>query len=302
MPFHLPFGNRSIQIDPLPEISVSRCEDTFARFLRPLAPGAAGQPLLHVRHTYSDTDALIARLEQPFYDDAPWRIYHQQGSCYYINNNFDYHPRSVLGIMERRSDGHELIWHVHPDNRVYYRDRFRLRGITGLGYDQVFLVSLLPSIRAFLLHSSGCILDGKGLAFVGASGAGKSTTAQMLSHELAILSDDRNLVRFEGGQPMLEATWIHGSFGDIHPGSAPLHRVYFLEKSDTFFIRPVEAIMDRLQLLFPRVVRGLVPAGWWDRTLDLVTKLIHMPLFFRLGFSPHDSMVERLREHVAGVD
>ncbi len=66
--------------------------------------------------------------------------------------------------------------------------------------DQIWLAPLLADRNAVLLHSSAAIINGKGLVFVGHSGAGKTTTMNLLKQaqiennlDIQILCDDRNV-------------------------------------------------------------------------------------------------------------
>ena len=82
------------------------------------------------------------------------------------------------------------------------------------------------------LHACGVIDGGRGLLFIGNSGDGKTTTARLWQNETAeIVSDDRVIVRAENGGWTMYGTPWHGEADICSAASAPLHRIYVLDKS-----------------------------------------------------------------------
>ncbi len=77
---------------------------------------------------------------------------------------------------------------------------------------------------AALMHASGVIRGGAGFLFVGASGAGKSTVAD-LSQDDTVINDEVCLVEFGGGGPVLHSTPFNGLYRRKQAGRAPLRAV-----------------------------------------------------------------------------
>ncbi len=67
-------------------------------------------------------------------------------------------------------------------------------------FDEVVFLARLSRERGVLVHACGLALGGRGLLFLGTSGAGKSTTARLWKERggVTILSDDRIVIRAEG--------------------------------------------------------------------------------------------------------
>jgi hypothetical protein len=108
------------------------------------------------------------------------------------------------------------------------------QGLWPLEYplDELIVQGLLARGRGAEIHACG-IADssGRGLLFVGQSGAGKTTMARLweASTDTKILSDDRVILRRVGGRLTMYGTPWHGEAALAEPASAPLTGVYFLE-------------------------------------------------------------------------
>jgi hypothetical protein len=143
------------------------------------------------------------------------------------------------------------------------------------------ILAVLLRQRGFLvLHASSVVVNDVGIAFIGNSGAGKSTTAQAFHRQgYAVLTDDVMVVQLDGDRPMavpgypLIKLWpesatatgyapdslpcIHGfstkrshqltsGFGQ---SAVPLQRIYLLDEGDAHRIVPLNASDACLALL-----------------------------------------------------
>lgn len=159
-----------------------------------------------------------------------------------------------------------------------------LHSLTLFPTDQILLARLLSDRQACYLHASGLSVGGQGLLFVGHSEAGKSTMATMLRGEGEILCDDRVIVRRWPEGFRIHGTWSHGDVPHVSAGDAPLRAILLLEKSDTNVLDPVvdrKEIVRRLPLF---LIKPLVTADWWEKTLDLVEKIAREVPVYRLRF------------------
>lgn len=109
-------------------------------------------------------------------------------------------------------------------DRAYYPLEYPL--------DELIMVHLLAQGRGVELHACGVVdAEGVGRLFVGASGAGKSTTSRLWLHEpgVRVLSDDRIVVRRgEDGRLWMHGTPWHGDAELARPERAPLSALYLL--------------------------------------------------------------------------
>ena len=161
----------------------------------------------------------------------------------------------------------------HSEGTIYRRADFFERGnlgsLTTFPSDQILLARLLADRQGCYLHASGIIVDGKGLLFVGHSEAGKSTMLKMLRGHGEILCDDRIIVRRWPDGFRIHGTWSHGELPDVSPASAPLRAILFLEKATTNELIPITDTRERLGGVLSHVIKPLVTADWWEKTLDL---------------------------------
>ena len=98
-----------------------------------------------------------------------------------------------------------------------------------------------------LVHSAGVIRDGRGYLFVGESGAGKSTVAE-LSSDHHVLNDEIVMVTPDlagapsgnlSGNLSLRGTPFNGFFTGKQPGSAPLVAIFLLAHGPAHRVRDV---------------------------------------------------------------
>lgn len=101
-----------------------------------------------------------------------------------------------------------------------------------------FLRSLISSLLiregGLMLHSAGLLKGGKAWLFPGVSGAGKSTLSKLAAAAGAeVISDEINMLRFEGGRPM-----VYGSpfWGEMRAGGRrgrwPLGGLFLPKKAE----------------------------------------------------------------------
>lgn len=115
----------------------------------------------------------------------------------------------------------------------------------------------LPARQTFVLHAAVVAHGGRGYAFAGKSGVGKSTHARQWrdTQGAVILNGDKPLIRQEGqGYRAYGTPWC-GKEGWHANASIPLAALCFLEQSPQNHIRPLgrREALEKLcpQLLFP---------------------------------------------------
>ena len=188
----------------------------------------------------------------------------------------------------------------HSTGSIYCGpDFYNGRGLPSLTMfpsDQILLARLLADRQGCYLHSAGIIVDGKGLLFVGHSEAGKSTMMKLLRGHGEILCDDRIIVRRWPEGFRIHGTWSHGELPDVSPASAPLRAIFFLEKASTNELIPITDRRERLGELLSHVIKPLVTADWWEKTLDLAAKIADEVPAYRVRFDKSGGIVDLLKQ------
>lgn len=158
------------------------------------------------------------------------------------------------------------------------------------------MMARLPLLGGLPLHSAGVVLDGRGLAFFGPSGAGKTTLAGTCP--ATVLSDELVAVEPHGDDvPWLVRSgfWGEGK-GEGRPTGAPLAALVSLGRGPAYRLEtlpPVEAA---------RRIIGALPVPLapplWSRALAVVADLVSRIPVYRLEWSmdepPWDSLARDL--------
>jgi len=168
--------------------------------------------------------------------------------------------------------------------------------------DEVLVIHLLSRGMGLLFHACGLEVDGQGLLFVGASGAGKSTTARLWrsAPEAAILSDDRVIVRRWQDRYWACGTPWSGDAGVALARGVPLRHIFLLKHGPCNELRDLsraEAAAQIMRCVFPT---------YWDRegmefSLEFLAGLIQAIPCHELSFVPDRSAVRFVRQVMAQI-
>jgi len=278
-------------------------ERTFGGKFRCFEVARPGDDTVLIRHRFAMPRMDRLRLGREVYRRPPWAIYSEAGTWAYLR------------ISARREDPrvHQvaLFNAGHTRGKIYTPWpsgflRGGLHALTLMSTDQILLARLLADRQGCILHSAAAILEGKGFLFAGHSGAGKSTTANMLAGNAEILCDDRNIVRRWPSGFRVYGTWSHGDVPSVSAASAPLRAILFLRQaSENRLVRLVEC-REILGRLLGCLVRPLVTADWWEKNLSLVGTMAREIPCYEMQFDGTGQIVphlERLaREEAKSAD
>lgn len=163
--------------------------------------------------------------------------------------------------------------------------------------DEVLMVNLLARGRGIEIHGCGLIDQEEGLMFVGCSGAGKSTMANLWRRHsgITILSDDRLIIRQSEGQTWLYGTPWHGDARVSSPERTHLKKIFFLKKASRNSITPLRRADTATRLLvcsFPTFYdrRGM------EYTVNLCDQISASVPAFELGVLPEDGVIDFIRQ------
>ena len=162
--------------------------------------------------------------------------------------------------------------------------------------DEVLMVQLLSQGRGLLVHACGVKYKEKGFLFVGSSGAGKSTMANIWKNQKGaiILSDDRIVIRKIGTQFFIFGTPWHGEAKMCSPESVPLEKIFFLARAQDNVIKRLAVTEAASRLLVCAFVT------FWDKqgmgfSLDFCNQLASAGLCRELGFVPEASVLDYIK-------
>ena len=256
-----------------------------------------GVDTIIIRHHFGLPDLNGQNLGKEVYRKPPWAIYKKGDSWIYT------------GIFPTRGD--ESIYtvavfnHAHTRVRIYNdqtrEESFRkgdLHSLTLFSTDQILLARILADREGCYLHSSGVILDGNGLLFVGHSDAGKSTIATMLRGKTELLCDDRNIVRRLTEGYKVYGTWSHGDLPDVSPSSAPLKAILFLEQAPENRLIPLDNRKEITRRLLACLIKPFETTAWWDKTLSLVEKMAREVPCYVLKFDKSGDVVDLIGDEL----
>jgi MoaA/NifB/PqqE/SkfB family radical SAM enzyme len=254
-----------------------------------------GKDTVSIRHHFGLPDLENKDLGQEFYRQRPWAIYKNNGSWIY------------LGIYPKRNDkrlNRIAIFNSNHNHARIFNDNLgeknflkgNLLALTLFASDQIFIARILADRQGLYLHSCGVNLKGRGLLFIGHSGAGKSTMAKILKGKAEILCDDRIIVRNTQDGFKIYGTWSHGEVPEVSAGSAPLRKILFLEKAK---VNQAILMTDKQEItkrLLACLVKPLVTRDWWEKTLSSVDKIVQAIPCYVLKFDKNKKIVELLKQ------
>ncbi len=244
-------------------------------------------------HHFSFPDLVVDCSWEQIYHKPPWAIYK-------TDNGWTY-----LGIAPKPDDPalHRVVFfnHDHTFGHIYNPDAelFRQGNLQTLSLfptDQIWLARVLADRQGCYFHAAGMILDGQGFLFVGHSEAGKSTLVTMLQDDGEILCDDRIIVRRWPEGFKIHGTWSHGDVPIVSPNSAPLRAIFLLEQAPHNKLIPVTDRREIVRTLPFFIVKPLVTADWWEKTLDLVGQIAREVPVYRLQFDKSGGVRQVLKE------
>jgi len=158
---------------------------------------------------------------------------------------------------------------------------------------ELLMINYLAQGRGVIVHACGIEKEGEGFLFIGESGAGKSTMANLWNTDggIEILSDDRIIVRKSAEGFRMYGTPWHGEAHFVSPRAVKLKEIFFLRHAGQNEIHPlnsVEAVQQLLKCSFP----PFWDAGGMEFALELFSDLSAAVPCYQLDFKPDRSAID----------
>ncbi|MDW7756009.1 MAG: hypothetical protein SCH68_12685 [Brevefilum sp.] len=157
--------------------------------------------------------------------------------------------------------------------------------------DMKLFVNWLARFGDIIMHASGVSVDGKGYAFAGVAGAGKSTLAASLlnNHSVTVLGEDQVILRYLDGRFWIFGTPWHENPAMCSPVGVPLEKLFFLNRDaqqGLKAIKPVDGVSSILQTAFIPFYRQDLLPGILERLEHLSNQVPFFSLNYPLGMDP----------------
>ena len=266
-------------------------ENTFGKRFDSFKGMDGNSEICYISHHHSLPDLSILKKARLVHKKRPWEIYQLGLSWIYVGIG-PKQDHSQIGVVAVFSHDHSHADIYHRDDRVFFAGN--LGTLTSLPSDQIMLSHVLADRQGFYLHSSGLVLNGQGILFVGASGAGKSTMVKLLKNYGEILCDDRMIVRRWPEGFFIHGTWGHGEIPQVSNKRAPLKAIIFLQQAKKNCLVP---ILDKKRIFHEiifRVIRPLVNPAWWEKTLLLLFNVSEEVPAYRFLFTKSAHVIHPL--------
>ncbi len=256
-----------------------------------------GKDTISIRHHFGLPVLNGQNLGKEVYRKPPWAIYKKGDSWIYTGISPTLGDESIHRVAVFNNN-HTRVRIYNDQTREDSFLKGDLHSLTLFPTDQILLARVLADREGCYLHSSGVILNGNGLLFVGHSDAGKSTMATMLRDRAEILCDDRMIVRKNENGFRIHGTWSHGDVPDVSPSSAPLNAIMFLEQAPENRIIPVDDRKEITRRLLACLIKPFETTDWWDKTLSLVEKMTREVPCYVLKFSKSAEVVDLIADEL----
>lgn len=260
-------------------------DDAHTRFI------SEGEPEVILRFHYGKRTNDYDFGEKIFDSGSTWS-FHRRNEKYLLRISYsgeDSSPDKIAILEPDFRSGHVYIsnpWSNEPItlNPLLYP------------FAELLMINLLSQGRGVLTHSCGIDNNGKGMLFVGESGAGKSTLSDLWKDKkgVAVLSDDRIIVRRMEGRFWMYGTPWHGDAKASSPEKVPLEKIFFLRHAKMNKVKRIEGIAAASKLLvcsFPT---------FWDKkgmefTLGFIDELTREVPCYELSFVPDERVLDLVK-------
>ncbi len=239
----------------------------------------------------------ISPQQKIFDSGGPWSLYSWQGKCVFTFRSPAVSPSPYeMAIFDPDFANGEIHF-----PRLENMQEPDLPDPLLYPLDELLMVNYLAQGRGIDIHACGVVSHAFGMAFVGVSGAGKSTIAKLWkSRNAKVLCDDRIILRKQKGGFRLYGTPWHGDARMAIPDEAPLEGLFFLKQARDnriVSLSPLDAATRLTVRCFPTLYR----TSGMEFTLDFITELAQTVPCYELQFTPDQRAIDEVLSHVESL-
>ncbi len=273
--------------------------DTFHPKFKQFETDGSGQENIIITHHFHKKINIVFSEKDRIYLKMPWAVYRKEDNLIYEwIQNYSPHAESYRKFVTNKD--HTRLDTYNSSRAADFFSKGMLTSLSLFPTDQILLSQTLAFKHGCIMHSLGLIYNNKGYIFIGHSGAGKSTMAEIMKKNCTILCDDRNIIRKVKSEHRPEyrlfGTWRHSDFFEISPLSTPLKAIFFLHQSKKNQLIPVKDNKTKFRHLFGCLIKPLATDDWWHSTIDFVSGLSQQVDCFDLKFDKSGKIRELIEK------
>ena len=162
--------------------------------------------------------------------------------------------------------------------------------------DVVLYANWLANYGDLILHASGMAIDGRGYAFAGPAGSGKSTlVTALVGAPATVLGEDTVILRHKDGRFWIYGTPWHLDPERCSPEGVPLEKLFFLERRGGHSAQPLPPADGVARLLQTAFVPYYRPDAV-SRILGTLSHLAGQVPFYTLSFHLGADVMQLIEE------